>query len=229
MQITFKDAEKYVNRLDIQPTFTAHPTEARRKLVMKKQKVIINLIEKYIFFNLGLKEKKEIYSEIKHQLNILLLTDEIPAKRVTVLDEVKYGIYFCLNSIWDAIPTIYRDLEKAFKLYYGKTPKITSFLKFRTWTGGDRDGNPNVISEISKESIRLKREARRKVDRFVLRSPDQIESIIDLTKLDQPYIFEEFAEEDGFVEELFGVESLKIDPNFNIRDFNGFLVNRQIK
>ena len=159
LQITFKDAEKYVNRLDIQPTFTAHPTEARRKLVMKKQKVIINLIEKYIFFDLGLKEKEEIYNEIKHQLNILLLTDEIPAKRVTVLDEVKYGIYFCLNSIWDAIPTIYRDLEKAFKLYYGKTPKITSFLKFRTWTGGDRDGNPNVISEISKESIRLKREA----------------------------------------------------------------------
>lgn len=76
---------------------------------------------------------------------------------------------------------------------------------------------------------RLKREARKKVDRFVLRSPNQIESIIDLTKLDQPYIFEEFAEEDGFVEELFGVESLKMDTNFNIKDFNGFLVNRQHK
>ena len=76
---------------------------------------------------------------------------------------------------------------------------------------------------------RLKREARRKVDRFVLRNPSQIEAIIDLEKLDQPYIFEEFAEEDGFVEDFFGVESLKIDPNFNIKDFNGFLVNRQHK
>ena len=50
---------------------------------------------------------------------------------------------------------------------------------------------------------RLKREARRKVDRFVLRNPSQIEAIIDLEKLDQPYIFEEFAEEDGFVEDFF--------------------------
>mgnify|MGYP003132631676 CR=1 FL=1 len=79
------------------------------------------------------------------------------------------------------------------------------------------------------DTERLKREARRKVDRFVLRSPDQIASVIDLTKLDEPYIYEEFAEEDGFVEEFFGVESLKLDPNFNIKDFNGFLVNRQHK
>ena len=76
---------------------------------------------------------------------------------------------------------------------------------------------------------RLKRQARKKVDRFVLRTPDQIASVIDLEKLNQPYIFEEFSEDDGFVEDFFGAESLKMDPNFNIKDFNGFLVNRQHK
>ena len=100
------------------------------------------------------------------------------------------------------------------------------FTSWPTRTSGSIEGMSGIITddgrELSNAEVyelmwqydmpynndveRLKREARRKVDRFVLRSPDQIESIIDLTKLDQPYIFEEFAEEDGFVEELFGVE-----------------------
>ena len=147
-------------------------------------------------------------------------------------------------------PSIQKALEDGLitkqDLSQGMYPGFTSWP---TRTSGSIEGMSGIITddgrELSNAEVyelmwqydmpynndveRLKREARRKVDRFVLRSPDQIESIIDLTKLDQPYIFEEFAEEDGFVEELFGVESLKLDPNFNIRDFNGFLVNRQHK
>ena len=73
---------------------------------------------------------------------------------------------------------------------------------------------------------RLKRESRRKVNRFVLKTPGQIESIIDLQKLNQPYIYEEFAEDDGFIESFFSTEALSQDPDFNIKDFNGFLANR---
>ena len=73
---------------------------------------------------------------------------------------------------------------------------------------------------------RLKRESRKKVDRFVLKTPGQIESIIDLQKLNQPYIYEEFAEDDGFIESFFSTDALSQDPDFNIKDFNGFLANR---
>ena len=73
---------------------------------------------------------------------------------------------------------------------------------------------------------RFKRKARKKVDRFVLRNPSQIESVINLEKLNEPYIYEEYAEEDTFVDDFFGSESLSIDENFNKKDFNGFLVNR---
>jgi len=147
-------------------------------------------------------------------------------------------------------PSILKALEEGLitkqDLSQGMYPGFTSWP---TRTSGSIEGMSGITTdegrELSNAEVyelmwqydmpynndveRLKREARKKVDRFVLRSPNQIESIIDLTKLDQPYIFEEFAEEDGFVEELFGVESLKMDPNFNIKDFNGFLVNRQHK
>tara|TARA_S200000501_G_scaffold236164_1_gene221446 strand:+ start:1886 stop:4651 length:2766 start_codon:yes stop_codon:yes gene_type:complete len=156
---TYEEALEYINRLDIQPTFTAHPTEARRRLIMKKQKLIINLIERYIFSDLGKNEKDDAYREIKHQLNVLILSDEIRAKKVTVLDEVQFGIYFCLDSIWNAVPNIYRDFKKAFDIYYGRTPEISKFLNFRTWIGGDRDGNPFVTAKITKEAITLKKEA----------------------------------------------------------------------
>ena len=55
---------------------------------------------------------------------MLLLTDEVRAERVTVLDEVRYGIYFCVETIWNAVPTLYRDFNAAFEMYYGKTPSL---------------------------------------------------------------------------------------------------------
>ena len=80
-------------------------------------------------------------------------------------------------------------------------------------------------SEVEK----LKRRARNKVNKFVLQDAHQIETIIDLEKLNQPYIFEEYAVEDTFVNDVFNEEALSLDEDFNIKDFNGFLNNRGFK
>lgn len=156
---TYSEAVKFLNRLDIQPTLTAHPTEARRRSVMNKQKLITQLMEQYLFGILGNREREDIYKQIKQQLNLLLLTDEVRAERVTVLDEVRYGIYFCVETIWNAVPILYRDFNAAFEMYYGKTPRIPTFLKYRTWIGGDRDGNPSVTAYITRETLRIQRDA----------------------------------------------------------------------
>ena len=156
---TYSEAVNFLKRLDIQPTLTAHPTEARRRSVMNKQKLITELMEQYLFGTLGNKERENVYRQMKQQLNLLLLTDEVRAERVTVLDEVRYGLYFCVETIWNAVPTLYRDFNAAFEIYYGKTPVIPTFLKYRTWIGGDRDGNPSVTAYITRETLRIQRMA----------------------------------------------------------------------
>jgi phosphoenolpyruvate carboxylase len=156
---SYSDAVAFLNRLDIQPTLTAHPTEARRRSVMNKQKLITQLMEQYLFGTLGNREREDVYTQMKQQLNLLLLTDEIRTERITVLDEVRYGLYFCLETIWNAIPTLYRDFKTAFQMYYGEVPDIPTFLRYRTWIGGDRDGNPSVTSDITREAFRIQRRA----------------------------------------------------------------------
>ncbi|MDP7026986.1 MAG: phosphoenolpyruvate carboxylase [Candidatus Marinimicrobia bacterium] len=154
---SYSDAVAFLNRLDIQPTLTAHPTEARRRSVMNKQKLITQLMEKYLFGTLGNREREDVKIQMKQQLNLLLLTDEIRTERITVLDEVRYGLYFCQETIWNAIPTLYRDFKTAFQMYYGEVPHIPTFLRYRTWIGGDRDGNPSVTSDITQEAFRIQR------------------------------------------------------------------------
>ena len=76
------------------------------------------------------------------------------------------------------------------------------------------------------EVEKIKRRARNKVNRFVLQDASQIQTIIDASKLNQPYIFEDQAVEDTFVNDVFNEEALSLDPDFNIKDFNGFLNGR---
>jgi phosphoenolpyruvate carboxylase len=116
-------------------------------------------MEQYLFGTLGSREREDVYTRMKQQLNLLLLTDEVRAERITVLDEVRYGLYFCVETIWNAVPTLYRDLKSAFQMYYGEIPDMPTFLKYRTWIGGDRDGNPSVTADVTREAFRIQREA----------------------------------------------------------------------
>ena len=90
------------------------------------------------------------------QAEILILgrTDEVRLKKPTVLDEVENGLYYFRTSLFKAIPEVYRDLEKAIKrVYHTDKIKIPSFIRFGSWMGGDRDGNPFVTPEITKQAV----------------------------------------------------------------------------
>ncbi len=156
--MSLKDAKRLVANLDIQPTFTAHPTEARRQSILRKQQKIINLIEDYLFAGLGDTDQKDLELEIKRCLALLMLTDEVRAERISVIDEVRNAMYFVMESVWPAIPTLYRDFQSAFKNYYGSTIDMPTFLRIRSWIGGDRDGNPAVTHEVTKSAFKLQRE-----------------------------------------------------------------------
>ncbi|MGM0506783.1 MAG: phosphoenolpyruvate carboxylase, partial [Bacteroidota bacterium] len=146
---TLNEAASLFSRLDIQPTITAHPTEARRRSILGKQDQISGMITQLDQDNLTPDEREALLHQIFSELVLLISTDEVRSERLTVEDEVENGLFYFTNSIWSTIPRLYDDIHNAFITYYGEAPDIPVILRYRSWIGSDRDGNPNVTSEIT--------------------------------------------------------------------------------
>ena len=135
--------------LDIQPTLTAHPTESRRRSVIAKQDRIAELLVKRNSDELTMGEQRTLESNVRQTLAQLMVTDEIRSKRLDVIDEVRNGIHYLAGAIWKAVPELYRDLADAIESNYGSRVDLPVILRYRSWIGGDRDGNPFVTAERS--------------------------------------------------------------------------------
>ena len=156
---SYEEALEVIDQLDIQPTITAHPTEARRHSVLTKQKHITSLISRLNEEEFTPEERENVVTEILNEINLLLATDEVRKEKVTVEDEVENGLFYFTNSIWDTIPVLYKDLQHAFEMYYDEKPELPIVMRYRSWIGSDRDGNPNVTEEVTWETILKQRES----------------------------------------------------------------------
>ncbi len=154
-----EEALEVIGKLDIQPTITAHPTEARRHSILVKQQHITSMISKLEQEEYTPDERKTAVLEILNEIHLLLATDEVRSARVTVEDEVENGMFYFMNSIWETIPVLYNDLREAFKTYYDTVPELPIILKYRSWIGSDRDGNPKVTTDVTWDTILEQRES----------------------------------------------------------------------
>ena len=146
-------------RLDIQPTLTAHPTEARRRTVLQKQRRIAELLDRYRATKPTPEEEEALLDAIYDEIVLLLATDEIRPERPEVRDEVRQGLHFLAGVIWDTVPRIHRDVQRALRRHYDAEPDLPPFLRYRSWIGSDRDGNPNVTADVTRWTFGAHREA----------------------------------------------------------------------
>ncbi len=153
----FDQVQALIHRLDIQPTITAHPTEARRRSILYKQQELAALMKQLRQDNPTPEEQDAILNRIHNHIALLLATDEVRAARPTVIDEVENGLYFLRNAVWETIPRIHQDLRRAVKRHYGQKPDVPVFLRFRSWIGSDRDGNPNVTAAVTRRTVAMQR------------------------------------------------------------------------
>ena len=156
--VSFEETLTWIQRLDIQPTFTAHPTEVRRRSVAHKQHQVAEQLARLQAHNLLPSEHDIVIRDIYSQIALLLATDEIRIERPSVIDEVEHALHFLSTCVWEIVPQLYGELREALKLYYERDVELPTFLRFRSWVGGDRDGNPNVTAEITRTALRLNRE-----------------------------------------------------------------------
>jgi len=136
------------------PVFTAHPTEAKRRSKLEAMRRIFNTILQLRSYKGQSIKREELIEELQAEILILWRTDEVRLRKPTVIDEVENGLYYFRTSLFKAIPEVYRDLEKAIKrVYHTDDIKVPSFIRFGSWIGGDRDGNPFVTPEITSEAV----------------------------------------------------------------------------
>lgn len=152
-----EEAVDILKKLDIQPTLTAHPTEARRRSILHLQQNIAEHLMDLSYKDLTPDERDELMTSLYHKISIILTTDDVRPSRLSVEDEVRNSLYFLRSSIWETIPRLYRDLANAFETYYGVVPELPRIIKYRTWIGGDRDGNPYVKADVTRLAQKYQR------------------------------------------------------------------------
>jgi phosphoenolpyruvate carboxylase len=158
--VTAPQMEEHLSRIFICPTLTAHPTEARRRAVLDKllsiaqwlveaaQPAALPRLDAPLNAPAGGADRVE--QELTRTLTALWQTDELRASPITVMDEVRNGLYFFEHSIMDVVPWLHDDLHRALAdAYPGHAFQVPPFLQYRSWVGGDRDGNPNVTADIT--------------------------------------------------------------------------------
>jgi phosphoenolpyruvate carboxylase len=157
-----------LGRLDIQPTLTAHPTEARRQSVLHKQRRLAELLTVLRRPDATAAEMDDAVSALHAQIALLLGTDEIRSERPTVDDEVEHGLYFVNNAIRETAPRIHRDVVRALEKHFGTTVDAPVFLRWRSWIGSDQDGNPNVTPPVLRRTLDRQRELALRLQRSEL-------------------------------------------------------------
>ncbi len=152
------EIQKLLDHLVVKPVFTAHPTESRRRSLLEKLRNISRMIDQLEAPTVLPRERRDTEGRLRSEITGIWQAHELRDVRLTVLDEVKKGLYFCEQTLLRIIPHIYRDLHEALRRHYPDHAwHVPPVLRFGSWIGGDRDGNPNVTPEVTLETFKLLR------------------------------------------------------------------------
>jgi phosphoenolpyruvate carboxylase len=150
-----------IGRLEIAPTLTAHPTEAKRKVVLDKLRDVSHLLAHRHGtndLNASLDAGFDAELALENVIVELWHTDEMRSARLTVDEEVRNALYFFDRTILNVVPWLYRDLEDALLEVTGKRVAVPDLLRYHSWIAGDRDGNPNVTADATQDAaVELRR------------------------------------------------------------------------
>jgi len=175
--IDAQEAMNWLRRVLVVPVFTAHPTEVARRSVMFKRRRIGEFLSELDRIPVAAQDLARLEELILAEITSLWQTDEVRSRRPTVYDEIKMGLDYYDVSIFATLPNLYREIAEAFRASYELEVEpldLPRVLEFGSWIGGDRDGNPFVTPEVTRNAIRM---ARAHLLRHYQR---QLDDIIDL-------------------------------------------------
>ena len=144
--------------LKIELVLTAHPTEVSRRTLIQKYDGINDCLSKMDQHKLTPKERSAVLLDLKQLIVSAWQTDEIRYRRPTPVDEAKWGFTTIEQTLWNAVPKFMRELDELVTTHCGQNlPLNAAPIRFASWMGGDRDGNPNVTHDVTQEVLWLSR------------------------------------------------------------------------
>jgi phosphoenolpyruvate carboxylase len=145
-----------LDRMLVMPVFTAHPTESRRRITLQTLHHLSDTLNQLESDATPASRRPEILQELANTITLLWQSDERRKRKPTVMDEVRNtGLYFFEDTLFDVVPQVYHELEAGLETWYpGISRPPPDVLQFGSWIGGDRDGNPFVTLETTRQAIR---------------------------------------------------------------------------
>ncbi|MEO6911806.1 MAG: phosphoenolpyruvate carboxylase, partial [Edaphobacter sp.] len=175
-------AYDFLKRICITPVFTAHPTEIARRSVMFKRRRISDLLEQLDRIPVPAPHLQSLERDLTAEITALWQTDDVRSARPTVRDEIRMALDYYETSLFDTLPVLYSEVAAALADEYPAEPgdprpaledmdggasseaspstprpisDLPQLVSFGSWIGGDRDGNPFVVSEVTREALAM--------------------------------------------------------------------------
>ena len=148
------DMRALIEKLHVEPVITAHPTEAKRVTMLERHRSIY-----FGLFDLEVtrwtpRERTALIDQLRNDIEILWLTGELRLDKPTVAQELAWGHYFVNELLFDVVPQMLAKLERALaQTYPGEQFTVPPFFQFGSWIGGDRDGNPFVTNDVTRQTL----------------------------------------------------------------------------
>jgi phosphoenolpyruvate carboxylase len=146
-QLNKEEITRWVSEMSVRPVFTAHPTEAARRSVLKKLGAIADLLNE--------PESASQQDRLAENIDLLWQTDELRLGQPEPLDEALNALYYLDDLFTQTVPEVLNDFAKELKRIDVVVPVTARPLSFGNWIGGDRDGNPNITADVTTKAMVL--------------------------------------------------------------------------
>ncbi len=147
-----EEVQAILDQLDIELVFTAHPTEAKRRTLLTKLAALAEVLR---HTSVG---EMATSLEIEREIVSLWLTDRGRPTPPTVIDEARTGLWYFERTLYHVLPELQRDLAATLAKHYPTVRPPQGWLRFGSWIGGDRDGNPFVTGDVTREVLKMERD-----------------------------------------------------------------------
>jgi phosphoenolpyruvate carboxylase len=229
--VTAEQAHALLRHICVTPVFTAHPTEVARRSVMFKRRRISDLLEQLDRIPVPEPHLEALERDLTAEITALWQTDDVRTARPTVRDEIRMALDYYESSLFDTLPVLYGEVasalvaeypaEKATASVTNIAPSITDLpqlIQFGSWIGGDRDGNPFVTPQATREALAMAHNLllthyRRRLQNIFQQLASSIQQVAvsaQLTTLLERYLTELRTAGQNALEERFPNESIRL-------------------